>query len=159
MSEQAPIEAVVAILRSGDRFLFVRRAPHRPAGGWWCPVSGRIERGESERDAVAREVAEEVGAQVVATGKLRVLLTADGAYRLHYWLAEPATSAATPSTPIAGAAASSTAPSDLRRHVALRGDEATELGWFTLDELRLLRPTFPEDVDVCAAALEGGTRP
>ena len=46
------------------RYLLVRRAAAVTAGGYWTPVTGKIEPGESLRDAAIREVAEEVGLDV-----------------------------------------------------------------------------------------------
>jgi 8-oxo-dGTP pyrophosphatase MutT (NUDIX family) len=43
------------------RYLLVRRAVGVSAGGYWTPVTGKIERGESLEDAAVREVEEEVG--------------------------------------------------------------------------------------------------
>lgn len=50
-------------MRSGD-LLMIRRG-HGPAGGRWTLPGGRIEGGESAREAVVREVAEETGLAVV----------------------------------------------------------------------------------------------
>lgn len=40
----------------GKRSLWKKKAP-----GYWCPVSGHIERGESEEASVIREASEEIG--------------------------------------------------------------------------------------------------
>ena len=60
------IHAVVAILQKSDAFLFVKRSNYtEAASGYWCPVSGRIEKGETQEDALKREVMEEVGLEVL----------------------------------------------------------------------------------------------
>ena len=53
--------AIMAIIRKDDRFLLIKRGETIPAAGYWCPVSGKIEVGETQAEAVAREVKEEIG--------------------------------------------------------------------------------------------------
>lgn len=37
-------EGVVAVIRRSDgAYLFIQRAAHNSFGGYWCPVSGRLE--------------------------------------------------------------------------------------------------------------------
>lgn len=60
MREVAAVGAV--IVREG-RLLLVRRG-HPPAAGQWSVPGGKVEPGESEPQAVAREVAEETGLSV-----------------------------------------------------------------------------------------------
>jgi 8-oxo-dGTP diphosphatase len=129
------VHAVVAIIRRGDRFLMVRRADHLPAGaGHWSPVSGRIEEGETEEEALRREVREEIGLDVVADRKVAVLPTTDAAYVLHYWTAR-----------VQGGRAS------------VVSDEVSELRWVTIAEMDRLQPRFEEDVAIVRALL-GETR-
>ena len=59
-----------------DRLLLVRRA-HEPAAGTWSIPGGRVEDGESDHEAVAREVLEETGL-VVAPGALIGTVLRDG---------------------------------------------------------------------------------
>ncbi|MCZ6470896.1 MAG: NUDIX hydrolase, partial [Gammaproteobacteria bacterium] len=60
-------QAVVAIIRKSDKFLLVKRSDYvESAKGYWCPVSGRIENGETQEVALRREVMEEVGLDVAA---------------------------------------------------------------------------------------------
>lgn len=121
------VEAVVAIIARDRRFLFVKRSDHVAAGrGYWCPVSGRIEPGETQPAALQREVLEEVGLHVVADKKVAEGMSRDGAFLLHYWSCRI----------IAGTA-----------HVA--SDEATALRWLTVEELQRLAPVFEENVRVC----------
>src|SRR5206468_2424577 len=54
-------EAVVAVLQRAGRVLVVKRGPEAVLSGYWAPLSGRIEPGESQEQAVIREVREEVG--------------------------------------------------------------------------------------------------
>jgi mutator protein MutT len=68
---------VGAVLRdSGGRLLLVQRA-HEPAAGTWSIPGGRVEDGESDHEAVAREVLEETGL-VVAPGELIGTVLRDG---------------------------------------------------------------------------------
>lgn len=54
-------EAVSCLLREGDAFLFLHRAPEvLHPGTWGCPT-GKVEPGEDRVDAVRREVREETG--------------------------------------------------------------------------------------------------
>ena len=50
--------------------LFVERAPGKTAAGYWTPVTGRLEPGESAVEAACREVLEETGLVAVAGREL-----------------------------------------------------------------------------------------
>ena len=64
-----PIPCVGAVIRDGrGRFLLVQRA-NEPGRGLWSLPGGRVEPGESDAQALRREVAEEVGLHV-QVGKL-----------------------------------------------------------------------------------------
>ncbi len=56
--------------------------------GYWCPPSGRIEPGESQEEAVVREVAEELGLSAIPVRKVWECPTHDGAFTLHWWLVD-----------------------------------------------------------------------
>jgi lipoyl(octanoyl) transferase len=52
----------VTIVDSDGRVLLLKRSPER--GGFWQPVTGRLERGESPQGAAQRELREETGITV-----------------------------------------------------------------------------------------------
>ncbi|MCP4298673.1 MAG: NUDIX hydrolase [Proteobacteria bacterium] len=119
-------DAVVAIIQKGDKFLFVKRSNYREAAaGYWCPVSGRVEKGESQELALQREVMEEVGLNVLAAKKICDIPTHDNSYLLHFW-----------TTNIISGEASITS------------DEATDLRWVTIKQMKSLHPVFQEDIDI-----------
>lgn len=115
-------EAVVAVVRRGNRVLFIRRGPGVPGAGDWAPVAGEMEPGESQDAAVLREVREEVGLTVRPLRKVWENISASGTHRLHWWLAEY----------ISG---------DLK----LKGSEVSEARWMTVDEIYRLEKTFDGD--------------
>jgi 8-oxo-dGTP pyrophosphatase MutT (NUDIX family) len=78
-------EAVVAVLRHRDRILIVKRGPLVVLPGYWTPLSGRVEPGETQEDALVREVSEEVGLQVAPRAKVWECPTDDGDFLLHWW--------------------------------------------------------------------------
>ncbi|UCC29708.1 MAG: NUDIX domain-containing protein, partial [Phycisphaerales bacterium] len=66
---------VIGIISSGPAYLVIRRAPGIPMGGYWCFPGGHVEPGETPRQAIKRELAEELGITVVPTervGSVRV---------------------------------------------------------------------------------------
>lgn len=62
-----PLRVVCAVIQGDDgRVLIARRLPHQPLGGLWEFPGGKLEPGESEHDALARELEEEIGIQPLA---------------------------------------------------------------------------------------------
>jgi 8-oxo-dGTP pyrophosphatase MutT (NUDIX family) len=117
------------ILREG-KLLAIRRGPAVPYGGHWSLPSGRIEPGETQSEAVVREMAEEVGLEVEPIAKVWECPTDDGLYTLHWWTVRPCSS-------------------ELQLH---RG-EVSDARWVTLAEFLALEPTFEGDREFVANVL------
>ncbi|MEU5396977.1 NUDIX domain-containing protein [Streptomyces tibetensis] len=115
-------EAIVAVLRRGERLLAIRRGPAVARPGYWQPLSGKVEPGESQEQAVVREVHEEVGLTVVPEAKVWESETDDHRFRLHWWTARADTGEVVP---------------DPR--------EVAETRWVTPGEFLALDPVFDGD--------------
>jgi len=82
------LDAIVAVITKGDKVLLIQRGPDVRGAGYWAPVSGEVEPGESQEAAVAREAREEVGLTVRPLRKVWENISSRGTFRLHWWLAE-----------------------------------------------------------------------
>jgi 8-oxo-dGTP diphosphatase len=69
VSEAPSVRAVGAIISDPQQRLLLIKRGNEPGRGLWSLPGGRVEPGESDEEAVAREVAEETGL-VVTVGKL-----------------------------------------------------------------------------------------
>ncbi|MGZ3687107.1 MAG: GNAT family N-acetyltransferase [Bdellovibrionota bacterium] len=126
MSETSPIQAVAAVIERDGRFLVGKRnSTKKSAPNYWCPISGQIEPGETEEQAVVREVFEEVGLKTKAVAKVCELETQDKSAIIHWWMLEI----------ICGTA-------------FLKNDEHSEIRWVTLEELQRLSPVYEEDIEI-----------
>ena len=117
-------DAIVAVIRRGDRVLYIRRGPEASRSDHWAPLSGRVEAGERQEDTVVREVREEVGLEVRPLRKVWECLTDDGRYTLHWWTVEV-----------------------LGGHLLLDPGEVAEARWLTVEEIHALEPTFEGDLE------------
>ncbi len=59
--EKFKIRVAGCFLEHGGRFLILHRFSHKSQGGKWGLPAGKVEKGETDQDAVIREVAEETG--------------------------------------------------------------------------------------------------
>ena len=66
----ASIPVVAAVVRREGRYLLGRRPDGKRHGGLWEFPGGKVLEGESRLDAVRRELAEEMGLEVVGLGAL-----------------------------------------------------------------------------------------
>ncbi len=119
-------QGVVAIIQKSGKYLFVRRSDYiKDLEGYWCPVSGRIEKNESQAEAIQREVLEEVGLNVVAVKKHCEIPSHDGEFDLHFWTTKI----------ISGTA-------------QVSSDEITAVKWVTPVEMKKLKPIFKDDIKI-----------
>jgi 8-oxo-dGTP diphosphatase len=123
-------EAVVAVLRRGERLLVIKRGPGVILPGYWTPPSGRIEPGETHEEALVREVGEELGVKAAPVAKVWECPTDDDEFLLHWW----------------------TADMDSRELHPDPG-EVADVCWVTRDEFLQLEPTFAGDRDFIARVL------
>ncbi|MEK6601536.1 MAG: NUDIX hydrolase [Candidatus Binatota bacterium] len=76
------------MITKGNKVLLIQRAPGIRGGGYWAPVSGEVEPGETQEAAVVREAKEEVGLTVRPVRKVWENMSTRGTFILHWWLAE-----------------------------------------------------------------------
>lgn len=115
----------MAIIRKNDRFLLIKRGESIPAAGYWCPVSGKIEVGETQAEAVAREVKEEIGLEITPVKKVSETLTDTKMYRLHWWTTKV-----------------------LSGEPRIMNHEVAEIKWLTKAELKALHPVYETDIEI-----------
>ena len=129
------LHVVAAIIEREGRFLLGKRsAAKRSAPGVWHAVFGRVEPGESEVEAVQREVLEETGLLARAVDEVWEADTRDGTARMHWWRVAVLDA----------------------RPARLLQDEHSELRWVTIPEMRELSPVFVEDVELFARVSRSG---
>ena len=117
---------VVAIIQKSNKFLLVKRSGYvDQAKGYWCPVSGKVEENETQEQTIRREVMEEVGLEVIAIEKICDIPSHDNKYQLNFWTTKI----------ISGEA-------------RIISNEATDIKWVTLEEMRELRPVFEEHIRI-----------
>ncbi len=116
------LDAIVAVITNGDKVLLIERAPTVRGGGYWAPVSGEVEPGESQEAAVAREAMEEVGLTVRPVRKVWEKISSRKTFILHWWLAEY----------VAG-------------ELVLEKREVSDARWLTADEVNKMDGTFQGD--------------
>jgi mutator protein MutT len=112
-------EAVVGVIRRAGRVLVIRRGPGARMAGYWSPPTGRIEAGESQAQAVVREMREELGLDVRPLAKVWESQTDDGSFLLHWWLVE-----------------------EDGGHLTLDPGEVSQVVWVDTEEFLQLDPTF-----------------
>ncbi len=64
------IPVVAAIIRRENKVLLGRRPDHKRHGGLWEFPGGKMDEGETEIDAVTRELLEEFGVETMSVGKV-----------------------------------------------------------------------------------------
>ncbi|MEN9343711.1 MAG: hypothetical protein RLZZ453_498 [Chlamydiota bacterium] len=57
-------EVAACYCECDHQILYLMRHPEKPQGGTWCVPGGKLEQGESSRQALVREVEEEIGWQL-----------------------------------------------------------------------------------------------
>ena len=118
-------DAVVVVFKENEKYLFIRRSQVETRSGYWHPVSGGVERGESQRDALVREVSEEIGVQAIPIKKVNESKTDCGFFTLHWWTAR--IQSGTPK---------------------IASDEIDAVRWMSIEQYRKLRLIFEEDIPI-----------
>jgi 8-oxo-dGTP diphosphatase len=130
------VAAIVHNSRGSSRKLLLARRDHEPFRGYWCLPGGHIDQYESARKAVIREVKEETG------------LDFDARFLCYF-------DEIIPNRNIHAVVIVFVGPGkgELR---AAKG-EVSELGWFSLDEVRSLPLAFTHNelLDTCLSPKNG----
>ncbi len=122
MSEQV----VAAIIRKDNKFLMGKRSLNKKTGaGYWSPICGRIEIGETESAAIEREVFEEVGLKVKARIKVAAFDTRDKSALINWWTVDI-----------------------IEGEPFLKNDEHSEIRWLSIEEMANLDHVFNEDIEL-----------
>jgi len=106
---------VGALVQDDDGRLLVVRRGHEPGRGQWSVPGGRVETGESDAEAVVREVLEETGMHVRVGVRVGTVVR-DGPGGTSYDIRDYACAVTGPTSPVPG-------------------DDADEVRWVTRAEL------------------------
>lgn len=80
-----PVPVIAAVIERDGRYLVGRRPDEKRHGGLWEFPGGKVDAGETWLDAARRELAEELGMRVSATGRLLLTVGDEGsAFVIHF---------------------------------------------------------------------------
>lgn len=113
---------VIGIIAEGSRLLAIRRAAGVAKGGAWCFPGGHVELRETPRQAIVRELFEELGVHVRPVRRVGAVRVIDSRHILAIWTVELLSDRFLP---------------DER--------EIAELRWLTPAELRGMMPSLPSN--------------
>lgn len=113
---------VIGILSRGEEYLMIRRSDGVAKPGCWCFPGGHVERGETPRQAVGRELYEELGIHVRPTQRLGSLRVLDSRHILVAWRVEHV-------------------DGDFR----IAQKEIAEIRWVPGDQIRTIHPGLPSN--------------
>ncbi len=84
-----PIDVVAGVIRRDDRFLITQRMANDTLGGYWEFPGGKVEPGEELRDALRRELLEELGVETKIGAQIHHVVHAypDRDVRLYFFAA------------------------------------------------------------------------
>ncbi len=108
-----PMKGVIGVLRRGERLLMIQRSKHVRVPLAWCLPGGEIEDGETQPQALVREMREEINVDVEPGQHLMTQTKHDGRLILYCWSASITSGEPTP-TP----------------------REVAQIVWMTSDEIR-----------------------
>jgi 8-oxo-dGTP diphosphatase len=122
-------QAVAVVIRRHDNFLLIKRAKKGSAENYWCPITGAVEPGETQEQAVIREAYEEMGIIVTPMKKVWECPTQDKKYLLHWWSAEL-----------------------IDDTITMNPDEVKEYKWISYEQMKDIGKMFKADLDFFKAA-------
>ena len=117
-------QAVAVVIKTGDRFLLIKRAKKGMAEDYWCPITGAIEDGETQQQAVVREAKEEMGITVIPVEKVWECYTEDKEYILHWWTVKM-----------------------IEGRITVNPFEVKEYQWISYEQMKTLGKMFRTDLD------------
>lgn len=59
------VRVVAAVIERDGKVFACRRAPHKSLAGYWEFPGGKVEAGETDQNALEREIAEELGVEII----------------------------------------------------------------------------------------------
>lgn len=83
-----PIRVVAAVIVRDGKVLACRRAPHKSLAGLWEFPGGKVEPGETDEVALAREIREELGTDITVGAFIAESVALAGETMIHlnaYW--------------------------------------------------------------------------
>jgi 8-oxo-dGTP diphosphatase len=83
-----PIRVVAAVIERDGKILACRRAPHKSLAGLWEFPGGKVEPGETDEVALAREIHEELGIEITVGAFIAESVAPAGEAMIHlhaYW--------------------------------------------------------------------------
>jgi len=113
---------VIGVVSRGSEYLMIQRAANVAKGGAWCFPGGHVERGETPRRAVIRELAEELGMQVRPLQRLGAVRILDSNHILVVWRVEHVGGEIQPHAP-----------------------EVADVRWVRLEEIATISPGLPSN--------------
>ncbi len=113
---------VIGILNRGDEYLMIRRSDAVAKPGCWCFPGGHVEPGETPRQAVGRELLEELGIHVNPTRRLGSVRVVDSRHILVVWCV-----------------------AHIGGNFQLAEKEIADMRWVTPEQIRMIHPGLPSN--------------